>query len=132
MSDDDSPWKEALDRHFPLVLAFFFPEIFEAIDWSRDYEALDTELQKLAPEGDVGRRRVDKLIKVYRKDTGAPVYLHIEVQSQEEEGFERRLRPALLDDPNDVGVVELGGDAELPARSASAGWGPVPSPRASP
>jgi hypothetical protein len=91
VSDYDSPWKEALDRYFPLVLAFFFPEIFADIDWSRDYEALDQELQKLAPEGEVGRRRVDKLIKVYRKDTGDPVYLHIEVQSQEEEGFERRV-----------------------------------------
>ncbi len=91
MSDYDSPWKEALDHYFPLFLAFFFPEIFAQIDWSRDYETLDTELQKLAPEGDVGRRRVDKLVKVYRKDTGDAVYLHVEVQSQEEAGFERRV-----------------------------------------
>jgi hypothetical protein len=91
MSDYDSAWKEGLDHYFPRFLAFFFADVFEAIDWSRDYETLDTELQKLAPEGDVGTRRVDKLIKVYRKDTADPVYLHIEAQAQPEAGFERRV-----------------------------------------
>jgi hypothetical protein len=47
MSDYDSPWKEALEAYFPLFLAFFFPEVHTAIDWSRGYELLDKELQQV-------------------------------------------------------------------------------------
>ena len=47
MSDFDSPWKEALDHYFPAFLDFFFPNIHADIDWSRDYEMLDKELQQV-------------------------------------------------------------------------------------
>jgi hypothetical protein len=91
VSDYDSPWKEALDHFFALFLAFFFPEIFADIDWSVDYEALDQELQKLAPEGEVGRRHADKLVKAATKGPGDPLYLHVEVQCWEEANFEGRV-----------------------------------------
>jgi hypothetical protein len=67
MADFDSPWKEALDLYFQAFLAFFFPRIHEDIDWSRGFESLDKELQQIAPQSAHGRRYVDKLVKVWRK-----------------------------------------------------------------
>jgi len=46
-ADYDSPWKEIIEQFFPEFIAFFFPHIFADIDWSRGYEFLDKELQKI-------------------------------------------------------------------------------------
>jgi hypothetical protein len=92
MSDYDSPWKEAISRYFPLFLAFFFPEAYAAIDWSRGYEVLDKELQQIVREAERGRQLADLLVKVWLKSgTEAWVLIHVEVQSQPEEGFPRRM-----------------------------------------
>jgi hypothetical protein len=64
-ADFDTPWKEVLDRYFPLFLAFFFPEAHAAIDWTRGYEMLDKELQRIMRASEQGRREVDKLVKVW-------------------------------------------------------------------
>lgn len=93
MSDFDSPWKEALHYCLKWFLAFFFPKCHDEIDWSREYESLDTELQKIFPEGETGKRTVDKLFKVWRRDgEEAWVLIHVEVQSQAEEEFAERIR----------------------------------------
>ncbi len=92
MSDYDSPWKEALDRYFEPFVAFFFPQAHAEIDWSRGYEPLDKELQQVVREAELGRRVVDKLVKVWRKDGREEwVLIHVEVQSQEETDFPRRM-----------------------------------------
>src|SRR5205823_299662 len=92
LSDFDTPWKEALDRYFPLFLAFFFPAIAREIDWARGYEALDKELQQIVREAELGRRLVDKLFKVWRTDGREGwVYIHVEVQGQEEADFAERV-----------------------------------------
>ena len=46
-SDYDSPWKEALDHFLASFLAFFYPEVYTDIDWTRGYESLDKELHQL-------------------------------------------------------------------------------------
>ena len=33
--DFDSPWKEALVKYLPRFFGFFFPEIFENVDWEK-------------------------------------------------------------------------------------------------
>jgi hypothetical protein len=33
--DDDSPWKETLERFFPEFLALLFPAVHAEIDWSK-------------------------------------------------------------------------------------------------
>jgi hypothetical protein len=92
MADFDSPWKEALDVYFKAFLAFFHPSIHDDIDWSRAFESLDKELQKIAPRSAHGRRFVDKLVKVWRKNGRAVwVLIHVEVQTQRERGFARRM-----------------------------------------
>ncbi len=59
---------------------------------SRGFEFLDKELQKITADAAVGRRVVDKLVKVWLK-SGEEVWalVHVEVQGQREKGFERRL-----------------------------------------
>jgi hypothetical protein len=92
MADYDSPWKEALDAYFESFMAFFFPDAHAEIDWTRGHEALDKELQKIVPEGELGRRFVDKLVKIWLRD-GAEQWLliHVEVQTDEETGFSKRM-----------------------------------------
>src|SRR5438105_1818878 len=65
--DLDSPWKEALLRYLPFFLRFFFPHVYDAIDWSRGYESLDKELRRIMPESDVSNRLADMLFKVWLK-----------------------------------------------------------------
>jgi hypothetical protein len=92
MADYDSPWKEALDVYFKAFLAFFFPEIHRDINWSRGFESLDKELQQIAPQSAHGRRYVDKLVKVWLNNGRAVcVLIHVEVQTQRQRGFERRM-----------------------------------------
>ena len=92
MSDFDSPWKEALELFFPACLQFFFGQVHAEIDWSREYEALDKELQQIVRDAAVGRRYVDKLFKVWLKDGAeAWVLIHVEVQSQRDEEFAERM-----------------------------------------
>jgi hypothetical protein len=90
--DLDSPWKEALEHFLAPFLAFFFPTIHEAIDWTQGYQSLDKELQQIIRGARVGRRLADKLFKVWRTD-GAEAWLliHIEVQGQRDPDFAERM-----------------------------------------
>lgn len=90
-NDFDGPWKEALDTYLPEILAFLFPEVHAGIDWTRQYEPLDKELQQVAP-GDAAGQAVDKLVRVYQQDgQEAWVLVHIEVQSQPDRQFAERM-----------------------------------------
>jgi len=90
--DYDSPWEEVLERYFEDFMAFFFPVAHADIDWSKGYEFLDKELQKVVREAEVGRRWVDKLVKVWRRGGDETwVLTHLEVQGQEETDFPERL-----------------------------------------
>ena len=89
-ADYDSPWKEALDRWFQPFIAFFFPLTHADIDWSRGYETLDTELQQVVRDAELGRRYADKLVKVWLRDGSEEwLLIHVEVQGRREEDFAR-------------------------------------------
>jgi hypothetical protein len=91
-ADYDNPWKEALSLYFQPFMAFFFPEIDANINWSRGYEFLDKEFQKVVRDAEIGRREADKLVKVWRGD-GAEVWvlIHVEIQSQAKSDFAERM-----------------------------------------
>ncbi len=93
MSDDyDSPWKEILDTYFPEFLAFAFPQIHRDVDWSRGYESLDQELPKILRLSETGKRVVDKLIKVRRRNGEEQVvFIHIEFQADYDMDFPLRI-----------------------------------------
>lgn len=92
MTEFDGPWKEALEELFEPFMALLFPQAHAGIDWSRGYEFLDKELQALAIGGENGPLFVDKLVRVWITDGSEQwVLIHVEVQSQPEAGFERRM-----------------------------------------
>ena len=91
-TDFDSPWKEALDIFFEAFLAPLFPAIHRQIDWSRKYESLDKEFQQVVREAEVGRRYLDKLVRVWTKDDEERwVLIHVEVQTTRDDDFPLRM-----------------------------------------
>ncbi len=88
----DGPWKEAIDWYFEAFIDFFFAPITDLIDWSRGFEFLDKELQKIAPDAFEGRGTVDKLARVWLNDgSEGHVFVHIEVQNQHQTQFSERM-----------------------------------------
>lgn len=90
--DLDGAWKEALDRFFEPFLALLFPEAHADIDWSRGYESLDSELQQVVRDAELGRRLADKLVRVWRRG-GEEIWvlIHLEVQGQPDPEFPERM-----------------------------------------
>ncbi|HAT49723.1 MAG TPA: cytosolic protein [Alphaproteobacteria bacterium] len=85
-----SPEKDILEAYFPEFLSFFLPEAFEEIAWNRGFEFLDKELSRIARESQIGDRRMDKLVKVWRRDgVELWVLIHIEIQGNRKQHFER-------------------------------------------
>jgi hypothetical protein len=73
-------------------LGFFFPEAHAAIDWTRNYESLDKELQQIVSESELGLRLADKLFKVWLKDGRETwILIHIEIQNQRDPTFAERM-----------------------------------------
>ncbi|NWJ97712.1 MAG: hypothetical protein HXX20_18180, partial [Chloroflexi bacterium] len=94
--ETDSVWKDLLNRYFPDFLLFFFPKTYQIIHWERDFEFLDTELPKLSPQSEGGKRLADKLVKVYRvreeaEEEDTWLFVHIEIQSYPDPRFEERI-----------------------------------------
>lgn len=88
----DSPWKQILQLYFEEFMLFFFPQAHSEIDWSRGFEFLDKELQQVVRDAQLGKRLADKLVKVYRSGGEESwILAHIEVQSQQETDFARRM-----------------------------------------
>ena len=88
----DSPWKTILRHFLQAFLELCLPDVAEAIDWSKDYIALDKELEAIGRHQEIGNRIADLLFKVWLKN-GEEVWLllHLEVQVQEEANFPERM-----------------------------------------
>lgn len=93
MADDyDTPWKEAIERYFADFLLFYFPQAHAQIDWSQPHDFLDQELRAVVQDAELGKRFVDKLVRVTRQG-GQPewVYVHLEVQGDMQAAFAERM-----------------------------------------
>jgi hypothetical protein len=90
--EHDSPWKDAVEDLFEDFLYSFFPHIHKDIDFSKGYEFLEKELQKIIKTSKTGRRYADKLVKVFLKN-GAERWLliHIEIQGYRDKKFPERM-----------------------------------------
>lgn len=88
----DSPWKDVVENYLPEFIDFFFPQAYAAIDWTKGFEFLDQELRQVVRDAELGKRFVDKLVKLYLRG-GKEVWIlvHIEVQSQYEAQFAQRV-----------------------------------------
>jgi hypothetical protein len=90
--DADPPWKDILEQYFRQFIAFFFPAIDSDIDWEQGYTFLDKEFQKINLDAQVGRKTVDKLVRVsLRNDTEMWALIHVEIQGSVESDFAERM-----------------------------------------
>ncbi|MGA9381405.1 MAG: transposase [Phormidium sp.] len=90
--DYDNPWKEAIAVYFKSFIAFFFPDIYEQIDWKIPHEFLDNELRQVMRDDKLGEREADKLVKVWLTNGQETwVLIHLEVQSQYQSTFAERM-----------------------------------------
>ena len=81
--DFDGAWKETLERYFNPFLLFCFPEVHRQIDWSKGYAFLDKELQEVVRDAQLGKQRVDKLVRVVLLDGREEwILIHVEIQTQ--------------------------------------------------
>ncbi len=88
----DGAWKAAIEEYLPDFFAFFFPVAYADIDWSRGYAFLDSELQQLVRDAEIGLLRLDRLVQVWRaggEDTF--VMVHVELQNDPETAFAQRM-----------------------------------------
>ena len=90
--DYDTPWKEAVERYFPEFMAFYFPAAHRQIDWGQGHSFLEQELQAITQDAELGKRFVDKLVRVTRL-TGQEdwIYIHLEVQGTAQTEFAERM-----------------------------------------
>ena len=88
----DSPWKEAIEHYFPEFMAFYFPEAYAQIDWSKEYVFLDQELRAVVQDAELGTRFVDRLVRVNVLNGDENwIYVHVEVQGTRQPEFAKRM-----------------------------------------
>ena len=88
----DETWKEAIGDYFDSFLAFFYPEIYQQIDWTKTPISLDKELEQITASGDSKTRHADKLFQVWLLDNQEVwILIHVEVQSQYDKEFSQRM-----------------------------------------
>ena len=88
----DEPWKEALTEYFEAFLHFFFPEVYQLIDWTKIPESLEKELKRITASAKTKKRFADKLYKVWLlRGEEVWILIHIEIQSQYEKQFSQRM-----------------------------------------
>jgi hypothetical protein len=90
----DSAWKDVIEELLEPFLEFFFPDVYRDIDFSKGFEFLGKELRKIAPDGKVGLRYADQLIKVHLKEGPAKylrIFIHLEIQGKQEANLEERI-----------------------------------------
>jgi hypothetical protein len=109
--DYDAPWKAIAQTHMRSFLAFYFPRVEKAIDWTYTPRSLNTEFQGTNPRPekkpeDAAKQdatkqgetkppvdvRVDLLFEVKMLDgEHRTLMLHVEVQGDYETGFAMRM-----------------------------------------
>jgi hypothetical protein len=59
----DSPWKQIIQLYFEDFMLFFFPQAYEQIDWTKQPEFLDKELEQVVRDAELGKHLADKKSK---------------------------------------------------------------------
>jgi hypothetical protein len=91
-ADNDGAWKHILSAHLKDFVEFFWPEAYQAIDWTRPYELLEQELMAIGVNEEIGKRYIDKLFKVHLLNGQEQwLLLHIEIQNTKDETFPERM-----------------------------------------
>ena len=73
-------------------MAFYFPDAYAEIDWSKEHTFLDQELRAVVQDAELGKRFVDKLVRVTLLNGDENwIYIHIEVQGTKQAEFAKRM-----------------------------------------
>jgi len=89
---NDELWKGIIEGLTKEFVAFFLPNLYAQIDFTKEYSFIEQELQKLFPESETTRRYNDKLLKVFLKDkTEVWILIHIEIQGYNDVAFAKRM-----------------------------------------
>ena len=92
MTEYDSPWKEILKIYFKEFIEFYLPEAYDGINWQRDPEFLDKELDRITKEAQAINRRVDLLVKVWLLNGDELwILIHVEIQGDRDPEFAERM-----------------------------------------
>lgn len=90
--DYDSPWKDAIERYFDDFMRFYFPDAHAQIDWTQPLVFLDQELRAAIRDAEIGKRVVDRLVRVTRCGGGEEwIFIHLEIQGTQQAGFAERM-----------------------------------------
>ena len=96
----DAPWKGALAAYFREFMAFYFPDMCAAIDWSRQPAFLDKELPQVTRDAVLGTRLADHLVQIHTTDGNQQwMLIHIEVQAQHDCSLPERLSLIHISEP---------------------------------
>ncbi|MEI6066724.1 MAG: cytosolic protein [Methylococcaceae bacterium] len=88
----DSPWKEAVEHYFSEFIESYFSQAYQQIDWTKEAVFLDQELRAVVHDAELGKRFVDKLVRVTLLDGDEKwIYIHIEVQGTRQAEFAKRM-----------------------------------------
>jgi len=88
----DQTWKEAIGNYFESFLSFFYPKIYQQIDWSKTPISLDKELEQITASANTKKRHADKLFQVWLLNNEVVwILIHVEVQSQYDKEFAERI-----------------------------------------
>jgi hypothetical protein len=88
----DKTWKEAIGTYLAEFLIFFYPNIYQQIDWNQTPISLDKELEQITASAETEKRYADKLFKVWLLDHQEIwLLIHVEVQSQYDRKFPQRM-----------------------------------------
>jgi len=91
-NQSDVAWKEILDAYFKDFVEYCLLELYELINWKKQWNSLDKELQAITKGADAGKRLLDKLFKVFLKDGREQwVLVHLEVQGKQDDDFPKRM-----------------------------------------
>ncbi|AFZ60506.1 Rpn family recombination-promoting nuclease/putative transposase [Anabaena cylindrica FACHB-243] len=88
----DETWKEAIGDYFESFITFFYPELHQQIDWTKNPVSLDKELEQITASAKTKNRHADKLFQVWLLDNQELwILIHVEVQSQYDKEFAQRM-----------------------------------------
>lgn len=73
-------------------MEFYFPDAYAEIDWLKGHVFLDQELRAVVQDAELGKRYVDKLVKVALLNGDEKwIYIHVEVQGTQQADFAKRM-----------------------------------------
>lgn len=88
----DALWKSIVTEMLPDFISFFIPELYNIIDFTKKFEFLEQELEKIIKKSKKHRKYTDKLVKVFLKDGKEQwVLIHIELQGYRDKEFSERM-----------------------------------------